>query len=82
MVDVEIKLSVNEDGNKIFIIEDENVAVQIVIKKNYSNVESKLRNLHILKDIEDVLNAVPGTDEFKELVDSYGLLYADKTDMD
>jgi hypothetical protein len=81
-VDVEIKLSVNEDGNKIFIIEDENVAVQIVIKKNYSNVESKLRNLHILKDIEDVLNAVPGTDEFKELVDSYGLLYADKTDMD
>ncbi|MGA2676024.1 MAG: hypothetical protein ACLQG5_00930 [Methanobacterium sp.] len=81
-MDVEIKLSVNEDGNKIFIIEDENVAVQIVIKKNYSNVESKLRNLHILKDIEDVLNAVPGTDEFKELVDSYGLLYADKTDMD
>jgi hypothetical protein len=81
-VDVEIKLSVNEDGNKIFIIEDENVDVQIVIKKNYSNVESKLRNLHILKDIEDVLNAVPGTDEFKELVDSYGLLYADKTDMD
>jgi len=81
-VDVEIKLSVNEDGNKIFIIEDENVDVEIVIKKNYSNVESKLRNLHILKDIEDVLNAVPGTDEFKELVDSYGLLYADKTDMD
>ncbi len=81
-MDVEIKLSVNEDGNKIFIIEDENVDVQIVIKKNYSNVESKLRNLHILKDIEDVLNAVPGTDEFKELVDSYGLLYADKTDMD
>ena len=81
-MDVEIKLSVNEDGNKIFIIEDENVDVEIVIKKNYSNVESKLRNLHILKDIEDVLNAVPGTDEFKELVDSYGLLYADKTDMD
>ena len=81
-MDVEIKLSVNEDGNKIFIIEDENVDVQIVLKKNYSNVESKLRNLHILKDIEDALNAVPGTDEFKELVDSYGLLYADKTDMD
>ncbi len=81
-MDVEIKLSVNEDGNKVCIIEDENVAVQIVLKKNYSNVESKLRNLHILKDIEDALNAVPGTDEFKELVDSYGLLYEDKTDMD
>ncbi len=81
-MDVEIKLSVNEDGNKVCTIEDENVAVQIILKKNYSNVESKLRNLHILKDIEDVLNAVPETDEFKELVDSYGLLYADKTDMD
>ncbi len=81
-MDVEIKLSLNEDGNKVCLIEDENVAVQIVLKKNYSNVESKLRNLHILKDIEDALNAVPGTDEFQELVDSYGLLYADKTDMD
>lgn len=81
-MDVEIKLSVNEDGNKVCTIEDENVAVQIILKKNYSNVESKLRNLHILKDIEDVLKAVPETDEFKELVDSYGLLYADKTDMD
>ncbi len=82
MVDVKIELTVNEDGNKVCKIEDENVSVRIVLKKDYSNVESKLRDLHILKDIEDALNAVPGTDELKELVDSYGFLYADKNDMD
>ena len=81
-MDVEIKLSVNEDGNKVCTFEDENVAVQVVLKKDYSNVESKLRDLHILKDIEDVLNFVSETDEFKELVDGYGLLYADNQDMD
>ncbi len=81
-MDVEIKLSINEDGNKVCTIEDENVAVQIVLKKDYSKVESKLRNLHILKDIEDALNSLPENDEFKELVDDYGLLYEDKQDMD
>lgn len=81
-MDVDIKLSVNEDGHKVCTVEDENVSVRIVLKKDYSNVESKLRDMHILKDIEDALNAVPRTDEFKELVDGYGLLYADKSDLD
>ncbi len=81
-MDLEIKLSVNEDGNKICTVEDENVAVHIVLKKDYSNVESKIRDLHILRDIEDALNVVSETDEFKELVDSYGFLYEDKKDMD
>lgn len=72
----------NKAGNKVCTFEDENVVVQITLKKDYSNVESKLRDLHILKDIEDALNSASETDEFKELVDSYGLLYSDKRDMD
>lgn len=81
-VDVEMEVSVNEKGNKVCTFEDENVTVHIVLKKDYADVESKLRDLHILKDIEDALNVISGTDEFKELVDSYGLLYDDKSDMD
>lgn len=78
----ESRISVNKAGNKVCTFEDENVVVQITLKKDYSNVESKLRDLHILKDIEDALNSASETDEFKELVDSYGLLYSDKRDMD
>jgi len=74
-MDVKIEFSVDEDCNKVCTFEDEKVAVHIVLKKDYSNVESKLRDLHILKDIEDALNVASGTDEFKELVDSYGFLY-------
>jgi len=74
-MDLKIEFSVNEDGNKVCTFEDENVAVHIVLKKDYSDVESKLRDLHILKDIEDALSVASGTDEFKELVDSYGFLY-------
>ncbi len=57
-------------------------SVQIVLKKDYSNVESKLRDLHILKDIEDALNDISETNVFKELVASYGFLSMDKKDMD
>ena len=70
-----IELSVDEDGNKVCTVEDENITVHIVLKKDYSDVESKLRDLHILKDIEDALNFASETDTFKELVDSYGFLY-------
>jgi hypothetical protein len=69
-----VESSVDEDENKVCTVEDENMAIHIVLKKNYSDVKSKLRDLHILKDIEDALNVVSVTDEFKELVDSYGFL--------
>ena len=75
IMDVKIELSVDEDGKKVCTFEDENLVVHIVLKKDYSNVESKLRDLHILKDIENALNVASETDEFKELVDSYGFLY-------
>lgn len=71
------KFSEDEIGRKICSIEDENVAVQIVLKKDYSNVEEKFRNIHILQDIEKALNSVSDTKEFKELVDSYGYLSPD-----
>jgi hypothetical protein len=77
-MDVKIELSVDEDGNKVCTFEDEKIAVHVVLKKDYSDIESKLRDLHILKDIEDALYVVSETDEFKELVDSYGFLYLDK----
>jgi len=53
------------------------VAVQIVLKKDYSNIEEKFRDMYILQDIEKVLNGVPDTKEFKELVDSFGFLSPD-----
>jgi len=37
-------------------------------------VEVKLRTSKILKDIEEALEVVTRTDEFKDLVDSYGYL--------
>jgi hypothetical protein len=77
-MDVKIELSVDENDNKVCTFEDENLTVRIVFKRDYADFESKIRNLHILKDIEDALNAASGTEEFKELVDSYGLLYVDR----
>jgi hypothetical protein len=77
-MEVRIEFSVDEDGKKLCTFEDENIAVYIILKKDYSDVESKLRDLHILRDIEDALNVVSETDEFKELVDSYGFLSVDK----
>jgi hypothetical protein len=74
-MDLTIEISVDEEGNKVCTFEDENIAVHIVLKKDYSDVESKLRDLHILKDIENALNVASESDEFKELVDSYGFLY-------
>jgi len=74
---VKLKFSEDEMGRKVCTIEDENVTVQIILKKDYSNVEEKFRDLHILQDIEKVLNGVSDSKEFKELVDSYGYLYPD-----
>ncbi len=71
------KFSEDEMGRKICSIEDENVAVQIVLKKDYSDVEEKFRNIHILQDIEKALDSVSDTKEFRELVDSYGYLSPD-----
>jgi len=73
-----IELSVDEDGNKACTFEDKNIEVHIILKKDYSVVKSKLRDLHILKDIEDALNVIKEKEEFKELVDNYGYLYLDK----
>lgn len=71
------KFSEDEAGRKICTIEDENVAVEILLKKDYSDVEEKFRNISILQDIEKALSNVPDADVFKELVDSYGYLSPD-----
>lgn len=76
-IDAKLELSTDIEGNKVCKIEDENIIVQIVLKKDYSNVESKLRDANILKDIETILETASETNEFKELVDSYGYLYVD-----
>ncbi|HHY00925.1 MAG: hypothetical protein PHQ17_08510 [Methanobacterium sp.] len=69
-----IKISNDSDGNKVCKFEDEKISVTIVLKKDYSDVATKLRDVDILKDIEKALESVKTTNEFKELVDSYGYL--------
>ena len=81
-MDFKMKISVDEKGQQTCIFENEKVAIHIVLKKDYSNVESKLRDLQIIKDVEDALETVPTTNEFKELIDSYGFLYIEKNDSD
>ena len=73
-MDETIQLSTNIDGNKVCKFEDEEISVTIVLKKDYSDIEKKLRDVDILKDIEGALEVVTTTDKFKELVDSYGYL--------
>lgn len=73
-----IKLSTDINDHKVCEFEDDDIAVTIVLKKDYSEVEEKLRDADILKDIEDALGTATTTDEFKELVDSYGYLNIDK----
>lgn len=73
-----INLATDINGNKVCKFEDEKIAVTIVLKKDYSDIEEKLRDIDILKDIEGALESVSVTDEFKELVDSYGYLNVDK----
>ncbi|NYB51454.1 MAG: hypothetical protein HVN35_02655 [Methanobacteriaceae archaeon] len=75
-MDVKIQLSVDEKGRKICKLEDEKIIVHLTLKRDYSNFESKLKA--ILEDIEDALEAASETDEFKDLVDSSGLLYVDR----
>lgn len=79
-MEVKLKFSEDEMGRKICTIEDENVKVQIILKKDYSNVEEKFRDMNILQDIEKALGNVSDSDEFKELVDSYGYLSPDHLD--
>ncbi len=76
-MDGKLELS-NKNGQKVCKFEDDNIEVTIVLKKDYSDVEFKLRTSKILKDIEDALEAVSKTDEFKDLVDSYGFLNIDR----
>ena len=76
-MEVDFKVSKDKMGRKICTIEDENIYVQIVFKKNYSDIEEKLREIHILQDIENALDTAIETNEFKDLVDSYGYLYVD-----
>ena len=54
------------------------IVVTIVLKKDYSDVAKKLRDANILKDIKEALESVTTTDEFKELVDSYGYLNVER----
>jgi hypothetical protein len=79
---VEVELSVDGEGRKVFTFEDEKVAVRVVLKKDYSTLDSDLRNNEIIKDVEAALEAAFGTDDFKDFVDSSGLLYRGKVDMD
>jgi hypothetical protein len=73
-----IKLSTDINGHKVCEFEDKKICVTIILKKDYSNVEEKLRDVDILKDIEDALETVTTTNKFKELVDSYGYLELDR----
>jgi hypothetical protein len=73
-----IHLATDINGHKVCKFEDDKIAVTIVLKKDYSDIEAKLRDADILKDIEKALESVTVTDEFKELVDSYGYLSIDK----
>lgn len=73
-----IQLSTDIDGNKVCKFEDGKIAVTIVLKKDYSDIEKKLRDADILKDIEGALEIVTSTNKFKELVDSYGYLDLDR----
>ena len=77
-MDVIINFATDINGNKVCKFEDDKIEVTIVLKKDYSDVEEKLRNVNILQDIEKALETVSSTDEFKELVDSYGLLEVDR----
>lgn len=73
-----VSFATDINGHKVCKFEDDKVAVTIVLKKDYSDVEEKLRNSDILKDIENALETVSATDEFRELVDSYGMLNIDR----
>ena len=77
-----MELSVDEEGRKVCTFKDEKITVHIVLKKDFSHVESKLRNINVIKDIETALESALGSDEFKDIVDSHGFLYMDKKDMD
>ncbi|HNR25990.1 MAG TPA: hypothetical protein PKI66_04680 [Methanobacteriaceae archaeon] len=72
-MDCKVEVS-NETGRNVCKFEDDKFEVTIVLKKDYSDVEVKLRTSKILKDIEEALEVVTRTDEFKDLVDSYGYL--------
>nr|WP_319372409.1 hypothetical protein [uncultured Methanobacterium sp.] len=74
----EINFATDINGHKVCKFEDDKITVTIVLKKDYSDVEAKLRDVDILNDIEKALESVTVTDEFKELVDSYGYLSIDK----
>ena len=78
IINDKINLATDINGHKVCKFEDEKIAVTIVLKKDYSDIEEKLRDIDILKDIEGALESVSVTDEFKELVDSYGYLNVDK----
>jgi hypothetical protein len=73
-----IKLSTDINGHKVCEFEDDKISVTIILKKDYSDIEKKLRDSDILKDIEEALESVTATDKFKELVDSYGYLNVDR----
>ncbi|CDG65131.1 MAG: hypothetical protein PWQ15_636 [Methanobacterium sp.] len=72
-----VNFATDINGHKVCKFEDDKIIVTIVLKKDYSDVEDKLRDSNILKDIEKALESVSTAEEFKELVDSYGLLNID-----
>ncbi len=76
-MEIDFKFSVDAMGRKVCPIEDGNVVVQIILNKDYPDVEEGFRDLHILQDIENALGNASEIEEFKDLVDRYGYLYVD-----
>ncbi len=73
-----INVSTDVNGHKVCEYEDEKISVTIVLKKDYLDDEKSSTDCDIVKDIESAMESVTSTDEFKELVDSYGFLNVDR----
>lgn len=63
------------DENTYNLIEGETpeICLSITVKKDYSGTVSKIRNRTLINDVEKALLELQQTEEFKKLIDSYGL---------
>jgi hypothetical protein len=82
VIKVEVEQSIDGQGRRVFIGEDEKVSVRILLKEDYSHIDPDQRNKQIISDVEAALEAAFDTDDFKDFVDNSGLLYRGREDMD
>mgnify|MGYP000971263715 CR=1 FL=1 len=63
------------DENTYNLIEGETpeIHISITVKKDYSGTVSKIRNRTLINDVEKALLELQQTEEFKKLIDSYGI---------